>query len=334
MKDDRLMDAIGLIDDEMVIDAKKFKKKRLWTPVKKAAVLAASAALCFIISVPALAAAEIEPAQELLYAVAPSIAQKLKPVRKSCVDNGIQMEVVSADIQNDTAEVYIAMKDLEGDRIDGTMDLFDSYDIQGIGDLSGTCRLESYDEKTGVATFLILIQQTDGKKITLDKVTFSVDKFMSHKKVFEDVLPEVSLSSVSRTPETKEHVNLRGGSGKSGQTEFLEPGSQKFTAPVEGAEVSALGYMDGKLHVQMYYEDILNTDNHGWLWLKDKNGNRVECESSSTFWDTRESGSYEEYLFDIPYEKLGDYELYGELTTCDTLTTGDWQVTFSMDDDK
>lgn len=335
MKNDRLMDAIGLIDDELVIDARKFGRKGRFAPVKRFGALAAAAALCFIVSVPALAAAEVEPAQELLYAVAPSVAQRLKPVRRSCVDNGIQMEVVSADIYNDTAEVYIAMKDLEGDRIDGTMDLFDSYDIKGIGDSAATCSLESYDEKTGVATFLILIQRMDGKKISLDKVTFSVTEFMSHKKEFKGVIPDVVLSSVSRTPKTQDNVSIRGASlNETEQTEFLIPGHEALSNPVKGAEVSAAGYTDGRLHVQMYYKDILHTDNHGWLWLEDESKNRVECVENTAFWDDEESGSYEEYVFDVPYEKLGDYKLCGELTVCDTLTEGDWQVTFPVSSDK
>lgn len=55
---------------------------------------------------------------------------------------------------------------------------------------------------------------------------------------------------------------------------------------------------------------------------------------NTAFWDDEESGSYEEYVFDVPYEKLGDYKLCGELTVCDTLTEGNWQVTFPVSSDK
>lgn len=336
LKNDKLVDAIGMIDEELVIDARKFQKEREWIPIKRMTALAAALALCFIVSVPVLAVAEVEPVQELLYLVAPSIAQRLKPVSKSCVNAGIQMEVVSADIHDDTAEVYIAMKDLESDRIDGTMDLFDSYDIRGIGDSAATCSLAGYDEETGVATFLIWIQQMNKEKIALDKVTFSVTKFMSHKTEYEGLLSDAALSSVDRTPETLEHVNVRGTSMKDekSQTVFLKPGKLPLDVPVKGAELSAIGYMDEELHVQMYYEDILNTDNHGWLWLEDENGNRVECAGNVSFWDDENSGSYEEYVFDISYAELGNYKLYGELIVCDTLTKGEWQVTFPMDDIK
>lgn len=336
LKNDKLVDAIGMIDEDLVINAREFKKEREWIVVKRITMLAAALALCFIVSVPVLAVAEVEPVQELLYLVAPSIAQRLKPVRKSCVDAGIQMEVVLADIHDDTAEVYIAMKDLESDRIDGTMDLFDSYDIRGIGDSAATCSLAGYDGETGVATFLIRIRQMNKEKIALDKVTFSVTKFMSNKTEFEGLLSDAALCSVDRMPETLEHVNVRGASMKDerSRTVFLKPGKLPLDVPVKGAELSAIGYMDERLHVQMYYEDILNTDNHGWLWLEDENGNRVECAGNTSFWDDENSGSYEEYVFDISYEALGSYKLYGELIVCDTLTKGDWQVTFPMDDIK
>lgn len=340
----RLIDAIGLVDDAMIRDAKIFGKEtgrrnaRLTgrAVMRRAAVLAAALALCVIVSVPVLAAAEVETAQELLYTISPSIAQRLKPIRKSCVNNGIQMEVVSAKINGSTAEVYIAMKDLEGDRIDGTMDLFDSYDIRQSGDCMATCNLEHYDEETKVATFLLLIQQTDGKNISGDKVTFTVSKFMSHKKVFQDVIADEALLNVSKKPETVKNVSIRGRSGaeegSTAQETFLKPGATALSVPAEGAEMSAIGYLDGKLHVQMYYADILNTDNHGGLWLEDSDGNKVECIANTSFWDDEESGSYEEYVFDVPYEKLGNYKLFGEVTVCDALTEGDWQVTFPISD--
>ena len=79
-------------------------------------------------SVPVLAV-NVPVIYELMYLVSPSVAQHFMPVQKSCESNGIEMEVVSAYIKDNTAQVYITLKDLEGNRVDETTDLNDSYNI-------------------------------------------------------------------------------------------------------------------------------------------------------------------------------------------------------------
>jgi len=177
---DKLADAIGMIDDHMIKEAKETNKKTIRFPIRKLAVAAAIALVCFG-SVPALAAADVEPAYHLLYSISPALAQKLKPVNLSCVDQGIQMEVDSAYIHGNTAEAIICIKDLSGDRIDETVDLFDSYNIRNIKDSSGTCDLLDYNEATGVATFAVLMEQTDGSALAGSKVTVSLSKLLCKK---------------------------------------------------------------------------------------------------------------------------------------------------------
>ena len=150
MNIDKLSEAIGMIDDNMIKEAKETKKHTIAFPFRKLAVAAAIALVCFG-SVPALAAADVEPAYHLLYSISPSLAQKFKPVNLSCIDQGIQVEVDSAYIHGNTAEAIICIKDLAGDRIDETVDLFDSYNIRNIKDSSGTCDLLEYSKDTGVA---------------------------------------------------------------------------------------------------------------------------------------------------------------------------------------
>ena len=330
LKSDKLIDAIGMIDESMVRDAREFEGGRS-AAVKKVLAFAAVFALCIVVSVPVLAAAEVEPAQELLYALSPSIAQRLKPVKKSCVDNGMQMEVISADISGNTAEIYISIKDLEGERIDGTADLSDSYDIRPFGEKTSACRLVGYNEEMKEATFLLEVRQTEGMQLDGEKVTFSVSKILSHKETFEGALLDQTLSFVSDTPKEKENVSI--GSGSMDGAEkfiFLKPEKEPLAVPINGAEVSAIGHADGKLYVQMYYKDLSNADNQGSPWLEDQDKTKVECEKNLTFGDGDESGRYEEYVFDIPYEELGNYKLCGELICGGTLTEGDWQVTFPV----
>jgi hypothetical protein len=164
--------------------------------------LVASLAVCFTLAVPAMAAADVQVAYEILYAVSPKIAQELKPVRMSCEDDGIKMEVISAYINGDKAEIYISMQDMTDDRIDETTDLFDSYSINRPFSSSGTCERISYDEETNIATFLISITQWGQKEIGGEKITFTVDKFLSNKREYHDKIPQIDLSTVNLFPQT------------------------------------------------------------------------------------------------------------------------------------
>ncbi len=332
MKIDKLTDAIGMIDDNMIKEAKEAHKKTGVIPFRKLAVAAAIALVCFG-SVPALAAADVEPAYDLLYSISPALAQKLKPVNLSCVDQGIQMEVDSAYIHGDTAEAILCIQDLTGNRIDKTVDLFDSYNIRNMKDSSATCNLLDYNKDTGIATFAVLMKQMDGSSLAGSKVTVSLSKLLCKKGQFNGVLEEISLSSVTDTPLLTDNVKIRGGGGapRPDDAVFLQPASVPVSTPLSGISVSGLGYENGKLHVQICYEDIGNTDNHGWIRLQDENEEALECSYDVSFWDSSLTDSYDEFVFELPYEELGNYKIYAEFTNSGLLIEGDWEITFPME---
>ena len=100
------------------------QKKRRGGAVRRPALAMAALCLCLVLAVPVLAAT-LEPVYELVYLVSPAAAQFFTPVQKSDTANGIKMEVVSADIRDNVAKVYITLQDLASDRIDGTTDLYE-----------------------------------------------------------------------------------------------------------------------------------------------------------------------------------------------------------------
>lgn len=332
MKIDKLTDAIGMIDDNMIKEAKEAHKKTGVIPFRKLAVAATIALVCFG-SVPALAAADAEPAYDLLYSISPALAQKLKPVNLSCVDQGIQMEVDSAYIHGDTAEAILCIQDLTGNRIDETVDLFDSYNIRNMKDSSATCNLLDYNKDTGIASFAVLMKQMDGSSLAGSKVTVSLSRLLCKKGQFNGVLEKISLSSVTDTPLLTDNVKIRGGGGapRPDDAVFLQPASVPVSTPLSGISVSGLGYENGKLHVQICYEDIGNTDNHGWIRLQDENGEALECSYDVSFWDSSLTDSYDEFVFELPYEELGNYKIYAEFTNSGLLIEGDWEITFPME---
>ena len=353
MKTEDLLFALNEAD-EREIDAAKNGRRVKMTP-KRVVALAVAAAVLLLCVFPVAATPVSKPAYELLYAVAPSLAQKMKPVQRSDVKEGIQMEVVSAEIKGDTAEILVAFKDLEGDRIDATTDLYDSFMLRTPYDTSGTCRMESYDPDTGVAVYTVMQQNMGGKAYKGDKVTFSVHELLLNKRNYDDLTLPLSLASVTKTPEMKtlSDDDYRGGSyadmpgigERISEHTMRQLGSVLAADPAqeqqltEGVTLTAAGYTDGHLRVQIRYADILSTDNHGFLWLENADGDRIEPVLSESFWapghlnnGTGNNDSIEEYLFELPEEALAEYAVHGDFTTANNgPLVGDWEITFPLE---
>ena len=143
MKTEILSSAIEHIDDPFITEAANYRPHpavRSAATFRRLIALTAAAVLCHCAALPALAAADVDGAYLLLYAISPALAQQMKPLNLSCEDNGIRMDVLSADVSDDfpiaanldsdTAHICIALTDLTGERIDATTDLFDSYFIR------------------------------------------------------------------------------------------------------------------------------------------------------------------------------------------------------------
>lgn len=313
--------------------------------------LAACIALLLVLSVSTLSIAAAVgniPAYDILYGLYPDIAEKLTPVNMSCEDNGILMNVDAVNVDGSEANIYVSLQDLTGDRIDETTDLFDSYNIKTSKDFMVSCEIAGcdmvdYDAESRKATFLIYIQNQNknGKPINIKgkKLTFSVSRFLSGKQDIERELSELSLSATPTKPQLQkvEDIQIRGYMGEEDMDmthmNFLTPDAEHSFSPVDGVNVNAYGYVDGKLHVQVHYDDIIQFDNHGFVYLKNANGNIIDCTQSIAFWDADETGSNEEYIFDVSEENdLTGYALWGEFITCHSLTEGHFEVTFPIKD--
>ncbi|MBQ4118193.1 MAG: DUF4179 domain-containing protein, partial [Oscillospiraceae bacterium] len=179
MNGDKIMEAIGIIDEELIAEAdKKIYKRR----ISKKVILSLIAALIAFsaLGITSFAKAYNASLDEVLYYAFPSVAQSLKPVNLSCEDNGIKMEVISADIKDNEAYIYVSMQDIMGNRIDKSIDLYDSYSLKIPYDQHGTCSKIGYDEETGKAAFLVNINSR-GNSIPKGKVTLSMNCFLSGK---------------------------------------------------------------------------------------------------------------------------------------------------------
>ena len=346
-----LITAMEGLDERDVDDAKRPGRRARFTP-KKIVALAAALVLLFVCVIPVAATPVSRPAYDLVYAVAPALAQRLKPVRRSDVKNGIRMEVVAAEIKNDDAEILVAFQDLQGDRIDAGTDLFDSYSIRTPYDSAGTCRFERFDPVSGVAVYTVLLKNMNGEKYRSSKITFSVRELLTHKTTAKSLTLPLTPAAVSRTPALQPAENYRGGScadtpefkEKLNTNNLRQLGSMLAADPAneapvtDGVALTAAGYTDGHLRIQLRYTDILRTDNHGFLWLEDADGNRLQPVFSESFWTKAHlnngagnNDSIEEYVFEIAEDKLADYTVKGDFTTCEDLIRGDWEITFPLE---
>lgn len=347
MDDQRLKNSVRSIEmpDDMrsriinsIVSKTEKANHRRVTVWKRPAAALVSIVLCLILAVPALAAA-VNPIYELVYQVSPAIAQFFQPVHEADEDNGIRMEVVSAYVHEDTAEIYITMQDLTDDRIDETTDLYDSYSIHRPFDSTAHCERVGYDAATKTATFLITIEQLGNQKINGDKITFSVREFLSHKSTYEGIAIPFSLSEVSNAEKTQQ-VSSSGGGGLAyedavgdGTVTALIPSAPYKAFPVDGIDLTAVGYIDGKLHIQISVKDRLDNDNHGYFYLKDSTDKVINSDYSFYFMNHAKKGKridYMEDVFDITPGKLAGCTLYGNFWTSGMLTEGNWKVTFPL----
>ncbi len=311
--------------------------------VRAAAACAAAFAAVSVSTVVIAAAAGSIPAYDILYSLHPEAAKRLVPVHTACEDNGIRMEVEAISVQGDTAEIYISMQDLTGERIDETIDLFDNYSLQASGDSAGTCSLISCDPESGTAMFLIREQRMDGKPMEGSRLVFQVSDFLSGGRKTEEELQSISLEELEEKTDIQTEVSVRGSSitGENTAPEgdavwpeesvpgFLKEDELQSFSPVEGVSVTAWGLIDGQLHIQAHYEDIVHTDNHGYICLKDEQGNEITYSSSISFWDEEQTGSYEEYIFDIDTEQA-EYSVWGCFQSGSQLVKGSWKVAFFL----
>ena len=299
-------------------------------------MIAAAVAVALCLAIPALGA-RVEPIYRLMYLVSPSVAQFFVPVERSCVSSGVEMELVAARLEGDTAQFYITLKDLEGDVLDGTVDLYDSYSIRSPFDSTGTCELVGWED--GTATFLVTVATMDGSDIPGGKITFQVRELLTGKTTYDDITVPVDWSSVGEG-ESRKIAHETGGSGLlyetyvSGDPKMLVPGTPLAGFPVEGVDLTAIGYVDGLLHIQTQVADLISNDNHGYFWLETAEGERVDavCSVSAT---NGQNGAdrldWQDMVFDIAPSDLAGCTLKGEFVAGGSLVKGNWSITFQAE---
>lgn len=318
------------------IDEKGTHRKKLVSIRKKRILLVAAVLILSLLALPT-AAAVSTTFNDALYLISPETAQFFKPVQKCDEDKGVKMEVISAYIHGDTAEIYISLQDTGSNRIDDTTDLFDSYEIRTPFDLKGYCEDVSYDPKTKTKTFLVTLKNNGGQKIRGMKVSFSVSKILSRKIKGTACLEGINLTFAEKNPQIVQrevigYTHSIEQPNKSLYYNSLEP-QGIIASPYKGVSVTALGYIDSKLHIQMHYANVLTTNTCGSVRLKNiVTGEALESTGDFTFWDEERNGHYYEDIFDVSgLTDLQNWKIEAEYFTAPEALEGNWEVTFPLE---
>ena len=305
---------------------------------RRPALALAILALLLALAMPVFAS--VEPVYRLMYLVSPAVAQFFRPVQQSCEDQGLRMEVVSVYIHDDTAQIYLTVQDVTGGHTDGPVDLNDSYAIRSPFDCAAACSRVGYDEASRTSTFLVTLSGMKGTALTGNKITFSVGQLVSGRHVYEGISIPLDLSCLEEAAGTQT-VRSIGGGGPGYQRdpdspgmffEVLVPGAADPDFPVEGIDLTGAALVEGQLHLQTAVRDHADNDNHGYFYLLDNAGQRVDSYYSASFVLRGDEGTdYTEEVFCEPAGGFSQYGLYGDFWIAGRHVEGDWQVTFPLE---
>ena len=305
------------------------KQKR--SGIRRWATVLAAFAGCFLVATPALAAS-VPEAYYLLYMVSPETAQFFRPVEMRAVDQGIEVSVESAYIVGSKAQAVITVRDLEGDRLDDSLDLYDSYDIRIGYDCIGHCEQMGYDATTKTATFLITIASMDEKNIIQgSKLTFTLSTLLTGREKTVDALIPMDWDNIRSEVQTE--------TGDTSDAVVMIPGTERIELH-EGFYCSSIGYVDGKLHIQLYTPGRDLRDDHAFLYLRNAAGEEKHGEmryrGGYRGMDPAEDerANYVEYAFDVPQNELDQWLLYGDFYHATNRIDGNWSITFPLEQEQ
>lgn len=301
---------------------------------------------------------------------APAISEFIVQEKRSCSEQGIQMQLEAVHVDGTQAEVIVSFADEAGsDWIKGEVDLYDSYELYSgkKADLvMGGCRFLEYDPAEDKAYVQIVIQ-SDVPYVG-EMAIFSVNMLLCNEIYYQET---INLAKINQMPQTEDRV-MKGWGGdwealhqqmqtrelaertakwekavqEAGQGAVLEAGRwNEVMVPVlkheEGTEffadaltVTGVAYQDGILRVQICRGDLTEADRYMIPVLVNQTGEEWH-ENYSWGWQERVDGTpytFEEFWFFVEEEELSVSELKGDVCVKDGAIRGNWNIAFPMEE--
>lgn len=309
--------------------------------------IAASAALALVIATGAADASGLIDLRHMLRFIGEERVEILQPINEHSEDQGIEMNVLGAVRDGDSAEVYITLKDTAGKRLDEKLRLYD-YRIEGGMNLNNS-EVMNYDARTGEVTLRLLAQ---GAEIG-DRMSMRIESFLRGEQEKEGYDSKLDLSGLLADSITNNYKTLKRDRDNIGlaataetsealsaqkELRVLDPDAMSVSLPdLDWTKLTNIGFIDGKLHVQFSPDTGMGRYNHAEFYLTDANGKRQDIDFYRLSWGEVEAGGkvyggkYQEYVFDISTpEQLKGLKLMGSLLTYDELVKGSWGATFDL----
>lgn len=306
---------------KMGVSQVKKKRKRTW--------LIPSVATVFLASSITVVAAMNDNVKNLLWQISPEIAALLQPIESTVEYDGIKMEIVSAMQDEDMAVVYATLQDVEGNRIDETLDIYDYSISKG---RSFTVERIGYDATTKTA--LVRFMSFNGS--STDNFKLKIRSFLSDKSVLEDVTFPLDLQDVKeQQTELLPDGTIRGGASPEEDVYVLPAGKLNIQPQLYGGiRMTNIGLHNDKLYVQIEWP-ANNAIEHGQFYLVNQAGQKIHPTESYSY-GRDEQGTpiyaynYEENIFDVKDIDLAGYGLQAKIYTAGQYVEGDWEATFKL----
>ncbi|MEG1417287.1 MAG: hypothetical protein RSC55_01485 [Oscillospiraceae bacterium] len=145
---------------------------------------------------------------------------------------------------------------------------------------------------------------------------------------------EVAQNTQPVSPTGGGELGYRESVGFDNNPTALVPAEPMSEFIVDGIDLAGIEYIDGKLHIQTAARDNLDDDNHGFFYLMDENGNKIDYNYNFYLLNhQRQPGriDYCNYVFDVPQEELANYTLHGDFVTSAMKTEGNRKATFPLE---
>ncbi|WP_340029270.1 hypothetical protein MHB71_08185 [Paenibacillus sp. FSL H7-0940] len=314
------------------------KRKRY----RKAIYIPVTAALSLCLVTGAAASVGIIDLSTVLHFLGADRIGILQPVHQVSEDQGIRMEVIGAVRDGDTTEIYVSLSDLTGHRIDDTLDV---YDYRITGGNANNAQIIHYDDANQTAIVRFLIQG----KVSKNRITVQINTLMSGASRQDGYNVQVDWKQLLQEKQNNSYEILERDriSGLGGEidiqleTDPIPVLHQDVTnVPVSGIDwmhISNIGFVEGKLHIQINPNNEIGEYNHGYFYFTDEQGQKLDIPQYSISYGRYMKngvdigGDYIEYVYDLSaVDNLDKLRIQGSFTSISEVVQGNWKTTFNL----
>lgn len=282
-------------------------------------------------------APEISPESE--FEISPGVSPENTAVMKSTAsDQGIHISVTNGITDGKTMVLYVNITDTLG-RLDDTVSIND-YFINGFTYFNS--QLIGYDKTTDTARFCLLAN--GGNLPPNGRIEYQISSLLAGRTVYEDFCTEMIPKDLIQECTSSQMVRCYGGGGNKEMMKLLKVGREAhvlttnsmnvpFRDDIDFVSITNAGYLDGYLHIQTKWTK--SVDNHGDVYLLDKEGKRVPYINLDFEGDNQNQGQsndkYIEYIYDVSNTDLESCSLYAFFVKDQELIEGNWNMAFSVE---